>query len=89
MKLQFSRQIFRKILKYKTSRKIRVVRAEFYHVNWQKNRRTDSTKLTVAFRNFAKWLKPTLTRKNIRKFVITLCLHFSRLQACVFSNQTP
>jgi hypothetical protein len=51
MKLQFSRQIFRKILKYKISQK---------SLQWAQNcsmrmdRRTDMMKLIIAFRNFAK-----------------------------------
>jgi hypothetical protein len=37
------------------------VEAEFFHADGQTNRRTDMTKLTVAFRNFPKALKNFFT----------------------------
>jgi hypothetical protein len=33
--------------------KIRPVEAEFFHAEWQIDRRTDMTKLIVAYRDFA------------------------------------
>ena len=47
IKLEFSRQIFEKILKYQIFTKINPVGAEMLHANG----RTDITKLIVAFRN--------------------------------------
>jgi len=50
MKLEFSRQFFEKILKYKTSR---------ISLEWERwfsmraDGRTDMTKLMIAFRNFS------------------------------------
>jgi NADH:ubiquinone oxidoreductase subunit len=47
-KLELSRRI-----KKKSVIEIRPVGAELFHADWQKDGRTDMTKLTVAFRNFA------------------------------------
>jgi len=44
---------FRKILKYHVSKKIRRVRADLFHAARRTDRRTDVTKLIIAFRNFA------------------------------------
>ena len=49
MKLEFSRHIFEKKLQISNFVKIRPVGVELFHVD----RRTDMTKLIVAFRNFA------------------------------------
>jgi hypothetical protein len=49
MKLYASRQIFEKFSKTSNFIKIRTVAAELFHVD----ERTDTTKLIVAFRNFA------------------------------------
>ena len=50
MKLEFSRQIFQKYPQISNLMKIRPVGAELFH----EGRRTDMTKLIVAFCNFAK-----------------------------------
>jgi hypothetical protein len=49
MELEFSRQIFEKF-QIKHLMKIRLVEAELFHTDG----RTDTTKLTVAFRNLVK-----------------------------------
>ena len=49
MKLEFSRRVFPKNIQIPNFMKIRPVGAEMFHVD----ERTDMTKLTVAFRNFA------------------------------------
>jgi hypothetical protein len=53
IKLEFSRKIFEKKLKYQVSQKIRPMGAELFHADGRKNTRTDMTKLIVAFRNYA------------------------------------
>ena len=52
MKLEFSRQIFKKA-QISNLIKIRPVGAELFHAGGRTDRRTDMTKLTIAFRNFA------------------------------------
>ena len=44
---------FRNILKYQNFVKILPVEAELFHADGRTDRRTDMTKLIVAFRNFA------------------------------------
>jgi len=54
MKLEFSKQIFRKTVKISNFMEIRPVGAEFFpHAEGQ----TDVTKLTVVIRNFANTAK--------------------------------
>ena len=53
MKVEFSRQIFEKLIK------IRPVGAELFHADGQ----TDMTKLIVAFRNFANASKMSYANK--------------------------
>ena len=58
MKLEFSGQILeKKIVEYQISWKSVPVGAELFHAEGRKDRRTDITKQTVAFRNFANALK--------------------------------
>jgi hypothetical protein len=49
MKIEFSQQIFKKNSQTPNFMKISPVEAELYHAD----ERTDTTKLTLAFRNFA------------------------------------
>jgi hypothetical protein len=60
MKLEFSRQIFEK---YSNFMKIRPVGAELFH----EEGRTDMTKLTPSFRNFAKAPKNAVKKQNYQK----------------------
>jgi hypothetical protein len=61
MELKFSQYIFGKKAQISSFIKIRPVRAEFFHVDVRTDKRTDVTKLTVAFRNCANAPK-TFTR---------------------------
>jgi len=45
--------------------KIRLVGAELFHTDGQKDRQTDITKLIVAFHNFANAPKRTLRGRNV------------------------
>ena len=51
-KLEISRQIFEKEAQILNFIKIRPVGAELFHLERRTDRRTDMTKLIVAFRNF-------------------------------------
>ena len=57
MKLEFSPQFYKKNSQIKNFMKIRPARAELFHLDRRTDRltdgRTDTTKLTVAFQNFA------------------------------------
>jgi hypothetical protein len=53
MKLKFSKQNFEKKSQILTLIKILPVGAELFHADKQTDRRTDMTKLIVAFRSFA------------------------------------
>jgi len=56
MNLEFSRQIFENN-QISNSMKILHERTDLFHADGWTDRRTDETKLIVAFRNFAKALK--------------------------------
>ena len=57
-KLEFSRQIFEKVLDYIAKfHKLRPVGAELFHVDGKTDGHTDMTKLTVTLRNSAYSLK--------------------------------
>jgi hypothetical protein len=59
IKLEFSRQIFEKIPKYKISWVIRPVGAVVLYADGQTDGRTDMTKPTVALLNFVNATKNT------------------------------
>jgi hypothetical protein len=53
MKLQISQRIFEKYSYFKIFMRIHPVGAELFHADERTDRQTDTTKLIVAFRNFA------------------------------------
>jgi hypothetical protein len=53
MKLEFSGQILEKNTQRSYLMKIRLVGAELFHVDQETDRRTDVTKLIIAFRTLA------------------------------------
>jgi len=80
LKLEFSRQIFEKDIS--NFMKIHPVGAELFHTDGETNRRTDTTKLIVAFRNFGnvpenKWRRSstydfTALRNNCKVFIAVI-----------------
>jgi hypothetical protein len=54
MKFEFSRQVLeKKRTQISSLVKIRILGAELFHANRQKNGRTDMSRLIITFRNFA------------------------------------
>jgi hypothetical protein len=72
MKLQFSRQIFEKPSNTKLYENPSV-EDELFHADGRSERRTDMTKLIVAFHNFANASK---NKKYILNDILLLTLHF-------------
>ena len=60
MKLEFPRQIFEKKIQILRFIKIRPVRAELFYADGRTDRRTEMTKLRVAFHSFANASKNSL-----------------------------
>jgi hypothetical protein len=67
MKFEYSREILEKY-SYINFMKIRPVQVELFHVERRTDGRTDVTKLTVAFRNFAKAPKNSPYRMSKTQF---------------------
>jgi hypothetical protein len=94
MKLEFSRQIFKKMLKYQISWK---------SAHWEEScsmltdGQSDMTKLTVAFRNFAKAPKGLATfvmwtkywQKSVRHWDIVILLYWRQTSPHVMPVQAP
>ena len=66
--------------------KIRTVRAELFHADGRTDRRTDLTKLIVAFRNFAD--APKNRKPPPPHILISVCLCFDITTPFVYSVTT-